>query len=107
MKEQDIPKILLRKMMESKEGYFEFDTSEIGPFRLPLMGQFESADLYFDLGQIELRFRDHQEQKSYRIPLRARILKTLVDSLTTIDKQYGDKLRSQDEKLSSGPSETQ
>jgi hypothetical protein len=107
MLKSDIPKKLLRKMMEAKGGYYEFDTSAVGPFRLPLMGQFESADLYPDLGQIELRFRDHQDQKSYRIPLRARTLKNLVDSLTTIDKQYGDKLRIQDEKLSSGPSETQ
>lgn len=106
MSKQDIPEKLLRQMQEAKKGYFEFDTAAPGPFQLPLMDEFEEAMVEPDLGQILLQFRDYQEKKTYRIPLRGRTLKRLVDFLATIQNQYGEKLKTQDEKLFSGTSET-
>ncbi len=107
MSKRDIPETLHRQMMEARKGHYEFDTSAPGPFQLPLMEEFETAMILHDLGQIVLQFRDHQEQKTYRIPMRGRTLKTLVDMLTAIYRNYGEKLKIQDSKLVSGPSETQ
>lgn len=98
-KKPNIPKKLYVKLAESQDGYYEFDTSEPGPFRLPLLGELESVDLCTDLGQVILRFRDHEEGKAFQIPLRARILPELIDMISTLEKMYGKELREQDAKL--------
>lgn len=103
MTKKGFPKELLRQMTEAKGGYFAFDTSAAGPFQLPLMEEFEEAWPLVDSGQIVLLFRDHQEQKTYRIPLRARTLSRLILVLTTLDKTQGDALRTNDQKRFSGP----
>lgn len=104
MTKPEIPVKLLRQMMEAKDGYFAFDTSASGPFQLPLMEEFEEAQPLESLGQILMIFRDHQEQKTYRIPLRARTLSRLVLALTTLDKIHGDALRINDQKFFPEPS---
>lgn len=98
-KKPNIPKELLVKLAESRGGYYKFDTSAPGPFRLPLLSKFESLDLDKSLGQIILIFRDHDEGKTYQIPLRARILPELIYMISTTEKIHGKELRKQDAKL--------
>ena len=98
-KKPNIPKELLVKLAESQDGYYEFDTSEPGPFRLPLLGELESVDIDKSLGQVILRFRDHAEGKAYQIPLRARILPELIDMISITENVHGKELREQDAKL--------
>jgi len=98
-KKPSIPKELLVKLKESQDGYYRFYTSEPGPFRLPLLGELESVDFDKSLGQIILKFRDHEEGKAYQIPLRARILPVLIDMISTLENVHGKELREQDAKL--------
>jgi len=98
-KKPSIPKELLVKLAESQDDYYEFDTSESGPFRLPLLDKLESLDLDRSLGRVTLIFRDHEEGKAYQIPLRARILPELIDMISTLENRHGKELREQDAKL--------
>jgi hypothetical protein len=98
-KKPSIPRELVVKLKESQDGYYEFDTSETGPFRLPLLGKLESVDFDKSLGQVILRFRDYGEGKAYQIPLRARILPELIDMISTLENVHGKELREQDAKL--------
>ena len=98
-KKPSIPKELLAKMQESQGGYYEFDTSEPGPFRLPLLDKLESVDFEKNLGRVILIFRDHQEGKAYQIYLRAQILPELIDMISIIENVHGKELREQDAKL--------
>ena len=93
------PKELLAKLEESQDGYYEFDTSESGPFRLPLLDKLESVDFDKTLGQVVLKFRDHHEGKAFQIPLRARILPEIIEMISTLQNIHGKELREQDEKL--------
>ena len=99
-KKPNIPKMLLVKINESRDGYYEFDTSESGPFRLPLLSEFESANFDKSLGQVILIFRDHAEGKAFQIPLRARTLPVLIENISIIETVHGKELREQDAKLS-------
>ena len=98
-KKPNIPKELLVKLAESQDDYYEFDTSEPGPFRLPLLNKLESVDIDKSLGRVTLIFRDHEEGKAYQIPLRAQILPVLIEMISTLENVHGKELREQDAKL--------
>ena len=97
---RESPKKLQAQMLESREGCFEFDTSAAGPFLLPALDEFESATPLENTGLVELRFRDLEEGKAYRVRLAPQTLPGLWIALKAIYEQHGERLSRQFSKFS-------